>query len=685
MTEVDNTLGSDGPRWDADTAAASSADSPTADAQIADRESELAKGESVGRYRIVEVLGAGGMGVVYRAYDPQLDRQVALKLLRAVSSSDRAATTRMLREAQSAAKIRHANVVTVYDAGEVDGRVFIAMELMSGTDLGKWFDERRTWREVVGVMLEAAEGLRAAHAVGLIHRDFKPDNVVLEDDGTVKVLDFGLARAAYDDDTSAHVAGELADQLAETSVDRGDKLTQTGALLGTPAYMAPEQYLLEPLDARTDQFSFCVALFQGVYGDRPFSGRNYASLTLNVIDGRIEEPQDPGVAPPALLELLYRGLATNPDERFSSMDELCVELRTILKSGSSRAGVSRRKRRVGLVMSLGAVIVASSVGLTIQALREPPGPPVYEPPESEPPQPERSTRDLPVELALGLGRNRPVSGPQLWISSDTLRLPMSGGVTGGASRVDVPLVAGRITEAVTSEPYAIPPLIEALETMRPQTQVGTYDPLTLYLDRRTPFETIVRTIYSGGLAGFVRYDLAVLAEGETRVFEIKPPHHAQDTQMRRRPALELSLGHDRVQVSARAWAPNNVVAGQRIRWPLDAGAGTCELELASGSAEELAPLRRLSAALCERATVSIPVMVSADNDVAWERVAAVLSAALPSPDCLLGIMIEARSEALPNCASPVALADLPGSLGDEVPSEPVEVPSVAEPGESLRR
>ena len=204
---------------------------------------------------------------------------------------------------------------------------------------------------------------------------------------------------------------------------------------------------------------------------------------------------------------------------------------------------------------------------------------------------------------------------------------------------------------------------------------------------RAAITRMLRTIYSAGRAGFVRYDLAVLTDGETRVFEIKPQHFlAQDTQMRRRPALELSLGQDRVQVSARAWAPNNVLlADERIRWPLDAGAGTCELGLASGSAEELVPLRRLSAALCEHATVSIPVIISADDDVAWERIAAVLSAALPSADCSLGIVIEARIEAPPNCASPVALADLPGSLGGEVPSELVEAPSVAEPGESFRR
>jgi eukaryotic-like serine/threonine-protein kinase len=216
----------------------------------------LSVGDRVGRYLVLSSLGAGGMGVVFAAYDPNLGRKIALKLLRSgLAGSSKDARNRLRREAQAIAQLSHPNVVSVYDVGTTDdGDLYIAMEFVEGDTLTLWLKKYpRTWLEIIEVFVQAARGLASAHGVGLLHRDFKPDNVLVGGDGRVRVTDFGLARSL----------------LAPDEVVRGKPmitalnlaLTATGTVLGTPRYMPPEQITGDDLDARSDQFSFCVARY----------------------------------------------------------------------------------------------------------------------------------------------------------------------------------------------------------------------------------------------------------------------------------------------------------------------------------------------------------------------------------------------------------------------------------------
>ncbi len=290
--------------------------------------------ERIGRFRILDRLGAGGMGVVYSAYDPELDRKVALKLLLPDLAEDASrgstGTSRLQREAQAMARLNHPNVVTVHEVGKYEEQVFVAMEFVDGTTLRQWAQESRDWQEVVRVYCDAAEGLEAAHAAGIVHRDFKPDNVMLGEDGRVRVMDFGLSRSDRSDPTLSDE--KPADNQAET-------LTQTGAIMGTPAYMAPEQHNASPTTAASDQFAFCVSLWEALTDVRPFAGRTYGELAGNVVTGRIQAPPGTATAPRRIFEALRKGLATNPEDRFTSMSALVAAL---------RLSPFRTLRRVGL-------------------------------------------------------------------------------------------------------------------------------------------------------------------------------------------------------------------------------------------------------------------------------------------------------------------------------------------------
>ena len=227
----------------------------------------LGAGDRVGRYLIEEAMAEGGMGVVYLAHDPELDRKVAIKLIRRThyGPGDEAENlednARLMREAQAMARLSHPNVVVVHDVGTAGGHVFLAMEYVRGQTLRKWVaDQPRSWREIVGAFLSAGRRLAAAHAVGIVHRDFKPDNVLVRDDGRVQVTDFGLARDA------GSVEERPSQELARSpSGLLGVSVTVTGDVLGTPLYMAPEQHRRDPTDARTDQFSFAVATYQALF------------------------------------------------------------------------------------------------------------------------------------------------------------------------------------------------------------------------------------------------------------------------------------------------------------------------------------------------------------------------------------------------------------------------------------
>ena len=275
-------------------------------------------GSRIGRYAITRLLGAGGMGVVYAAHDPELDRAVALKLLR---GSDPKLHERLRREAQALAQLAHPNVVAVHDVGTFEDRIFVAMELVPGETLAEWLKTPRTDRAILDLFVAAGRGLAAAHAAQLVHRDFKPENVLVGADGRVRVADFGLARAAGatpmpEHSTSAPVSGDAPTTPAG--------LTASGALMGTPYYMAPEQYRGEVADESSDQFSFCVALYTALYRQRPFAGDTVAALAEAVQAGRIEKP--PRTGPRRARAAILRGLSPDPAARFPAMAALLAEL-----------------------------------------------------------------------------------------------------------------------------------------------------------------------------------------------------------------------------------------------------------------------------------------------------------------------------------------------------------------------
>jgi len=279
------------------------------------------RGTSLGRYVILDTLGEGGMGVVYAAYDPELDRRIAIKLLRHATSAE--GNARLLREARAMARLNHRNVATVHDVGTVDGSVFIAMEFLEGETLKRHLaahvgPQRLGFREVLRLFIAAGEGLAAAHRAGFIHRDFKPENVMLTADGRVVVLDFGLAAPPAEGTSSD---GDYAPAFENSS------LTVTGTIMGTPAYMSPEQMSGKPVGPASDQFSFCVALFEGLFGERPFRGENYVELFDNLSSGDRRARPDPRDVPSWVQRAVDRGLEVSPDDRFATMGELITALR----------------------------------------------------------------------------------------------------------------------------------------------------------------------------------------------------------------------------------------------------------------------------------------------------------------------------------------------------------------------
>ncbi len=331
---------------------------------------------------VLGLVGRGGMGEVYAAHDPELDRRVAIKLLRRRSdhsTGDGDARARLLREAQAIAKVSHPNVVVVYDVGTVGERIFIAMEFVDGHTLGYWMQaKRRTLAEILDIFSAAASGLAAAHEKELVHRDFKPDNVMVAADGQVRVMDFGLVRLASDreklpGEKTPHPQPPLTaldhariDPLATRVVNEsamptwagsasaandalGGNLTRVGAMIGTPAYMSPEQFRGDPTDARTDQFSFCVALYEALYGERPFPASSIAELAASVSSGTLR-PEPAGVrVPAAIRKALLRGLSVDPAARFPSMAALIAELRNEpALSGAQRFVASATAKLAGV-------------------------------------------------------------------------------------------------------------------------------------------------------------------------------------------------------------------------------------------------------------------------------------------------------------------------------------------------
>ncbi len=323
-------------------------------------------GTSVGRYRSLEIVGMGGMGIVYSAYDPQLDRRIALKLLRGGGGTEpeNVDGARLLREARALARFTHPNVIAVHDAGTWNGQVFVAMEFVEGWTLRGWLERSdRSWDTVRPVLLAAGRGLAAAHSAGFVHRDFKPDNVLIGADGRVCVTDFGLARWTREstDETDVAVAWPTheADSPPSASSPPAVPLTKTGAFVGTPAYMAPEQFARERVDASSDQFSFCVVVYEAVFGTRPFHARTLGALATRVLDAEPPEfPSSPPVPRP-VRAALHRGLARDRRRRFPTMDDLLTVF-------EPPRGLRRRSLFVA-----GVPISLLGVGLWAAAEREP--------------------------------------------------------------------------------------------------------------------------------------------------------------------------------------------------------------------------------------------------------------------------------------------------------------------------
>ena len=300
----------------------------------------------VGRYFILGPIGSGGMGVVFAAYDPKLDRRVALKLLHGGPGAPELAE-RLMREAQAMARLSHPNVIGVHDVGTVGDQVFLAMEFVDGETLGAWARRApRPWRDVRDVFVLAGRGLQAAHAAGLVHRDFKPENVLVGKDGRVRVTDFGLARLT---------APALAPGPAATGALGLDAaLTRTDAVVGSPAYMAPEQMRGESIDQRADVFSFCVALWEALFGQRPFAANDFASLRAAIEAGQVREPPPGARVPGWLRRVVGKGLRPSPAERWASMVPLLAAL--VAEPG-------RALKRAALVAALILVALAGSAAV----------------------------------------------------------------------------------------------------------------------------------------------------------------------------------------------------------------------------------------------------------------------------------------------------------------------------------
>ncbi|NUP09061.1 MAG: serine/threonine protein kinase [Polyangiaceae bacterium] len=279
---------------------------------------------SMGRYLLLGRIGAGGMGEVFKAYDPTLGRVVAIKRVFAGSSGS-IEEQRLRREAQAIAQLSHPNIIAVFDVGTDDDKLYMAMEFVEGLPLGKWLQQKKRKREeLLDVFLQAARGLAAAHEAGLVHRDFKPSNVLVGDDGRVRVLDFGIARRLDAEALSQRHPG-TGDAHVRTAPQ--EPLTQAGDFTGTPRYMAAEQFLGRPTDGRADQFAFCAALYEALTEQRPFDGGDgLIDLAKNVLAGRVLPIPDHLALPTWLEDLVLRGLRPDPTARADSMHDVIAEL-----------------------------------------------------------------------------------------------------------------------------------------------------------------------------------------------------------------------------------------------------------------------------------------------------------------------------------------------------------------------
>lgn len=361
--------------------------------------------QRVGRFPLIRRLGAGGMGAVYAAYDEILDRKIALKLMHPQRGGSIGQKQRTLVEARALARVTHPCVVTVYEVGEADGHIYISMEYIEGTTLSDWCSESaRSWRQVLDMYLQAGDGLAAAHQAGIVHRDFKPDNVLVGKDGRPRVVDFGLARLGGQSAASIELPSALSGEhqpasrptddahekptedvpdhstppaarpakLAQATTSesiinqpgslRANQVTRAGSISGTPGYMSPEQYIGGDVGALSDQFSFCAALFEALYGFLPFSGETIEQLAA-AVNGPVRSPPPASKVPIEVHRALLRGLSVDPQGRFPTMAALLAALR--IEHGHSSAGGALSRRRVIRTIGTIALLVMALISLRV--------------------------------------------------------------------------------------------------------------------------------------------------------------------------------------------------------------------------------------------------------------------------------------------------------------------------------
>lgn len=285
------------------------------------------------------------MSVVYTGYDPELDRTIAVKILNLSAFGGHSTIDRLIQEAQAMARVAHPNVVTVFDVGRYGDGLYIAMELVEGQTLKAWMHETaRPWNEILSMFMQAGKGLAAAHEAGIVHADFKPDNVLVGDDGRVRVMDFGLSRPvpleaesgeevlqASNSWTLSDVPLSELESMEESSTTIPGDIEVTGVTSGTPAYMSPEQHQGMRATPRSDQFAFCVALWEALYFQRPFLGKTVFAVADAIVEGRIAPTPKRSRVPSWVRSVLMRGLAVDPAQRYPSMKSLLAALVFISK------------------------------------------------------------------------------------------------------------------------------------------------------------------------------------------------------------------------------------------------------------------------------------------------------------------------------------------------------------------
>jgi eukaryotic-like serine/threonine-protein kinase len=323
----------------------------------------MTPGAQIGSYRVEYQIGEGGMGTVYRALDTKLNRAVAIKFL-SNDLADAGARRRFQREAQTASSLNHPHILTVHDAGEFESRQYLVTEFVDGGTLKEWAKaETRTWRQVVELLAGVADGLAAAHAAGITHRDIKPTNILVARNGYAKLADFGLAKLAEDVTP------------ADAALTRTLESTRVGVIVGTVAYMSPEQASGRPVDARSDIFAFGAVLYELLAGRRPFGGTTEFEVLKTIVDGA-PRPLPPDV-PAALRTVVEKALEKDPADRYQSMREMVVDLRRLVRLTGDSSSVTAspvgrvdRRARLWIGAATGAAVLVVA-GMTLFRSRAP--------------------------------------------------------------------------------------------------------------------------------------------------------------------------------------------------------------------------------------------------------------------------------------------------------------------------